>query len=281
MSTRALTGLTEVPQPNGRSFSRQGGRVLTVSREFAASNTAENDAYTWAESFVGRCESYDVTPTGGGCYKATVRLAGMVVNGSGGVEDGDPDEPLNDVWELQPNFVEKDILETDLPLITYTGAITVGGVGYNFFAMDGDDIKFVRQAGEDTSVEFNKPVTSAAGASDNMWLAISLIRAGVKSISIAAPVIRHTLIVREDYSVKNALTNCGKVIYDIEATESIPSTILFNLPDTTVQARADGISMTRGWLKKFPTVTQVAGGKWQITQEWEYGLWSKDLYTFV
>ena len=47
-----------------------------------------------------------------------------------------------------------------------------------------------------------------------------------------------------------------------------------NLPnETSPKAR-----FTYGWLKSAPEITTVAGGRTQLIQEYEYGLWSDDLF---
>jgi hypothetical protein len=59
--------------------------------------------------------------------------------------------------------------------------------------------------------------------------------------------------------------------------EGAPPTILFSLPNYT-KARADGIGLAYGFLKKPARVLQQGDGRWQIVQEYDYDLWSTLLY---
>ena len=106
--------------------------------------------------------------------------------------------------------------------------------------------------------------------------------AKVSSIRIFAPVLRRTKTVRRDYSIQDSLTNVGKVILqeNMRSTEGVPGILLFNLASGSNPTRDDGLEMKYGWLKKYPTISQTVGG-WSIQQEWEFGLWSTDLYYTV
>jgi hypothetical protein len=83
--------------------------------------------------------------------------------------------------------------------------------------------------------------------------------------------------------LKDALTNVGKVISaaNLQSLENVPGVLLFNLPTNSSPTRADGLTLSYGWFKRAPTITQVSGAKWELVQEWQYGLWSTDLYVFV
>jgi hypothetical protein len=112
---------------------------------------------------------------------------------------------------------------------------------------------------------------------DALW---KLMTHGVKSAQIHAPVLRVNSIYRPDYAAQQPVTNCGNVVTNLTA-EGVPATLIFNLPPSGATRTIDGITLQYGWYKKFPTVSQVAGGRWQIGQEYAYGLYSTDLYIFV
>ena len=249
-----------MPQPTAYSFSRQNGYSSVITEDFAGAN-AQSDAYNFCIGYVSYCESFDVQPTGGGCYRATVKF-----NAIGGTSSDNPNQPLNNVWELQPNIVEKDLMEADL---TAVNALTMA------------DKQSVRQSVDSYVAGSAAPTFSTGSDPATMVKLWKLMTHGVKSIRVFAPTLRHTLITRPDYAVTQSIANCGNVIIDLAATESVPSTLIFAVPAGGIVRTLDSITLKTGWYKKFPTVSQVAGGKWQITQEWEYGLWSTDLYTFV
>jgi hypothetical protein len=94
--------------------------------------------------------------------------------------------------------------------------------------------------------------------------------------------LRHTQTVNAQYAIKASLTNVGKVLSTatLQNDESIPNGLLFNLPAFSLPPQYVETSgdLKYGWYKDFPTVRQIAGMKWNIEQEWQYGLYSVKLY---
>ena len=113
---------------------------------------------------------------------------------------------------------------------------------------------------------------------------LDLLNAGIKSRVVEQQVLRRTRIVSNKYAIKDSLTNVGKILKasNIATYENVPTELMFNLPsDYAALSTIDGLTRHYGWLKRFPTVLQLAEGKWQINLEYDWGLWSDDLYTFV
>jgi len=273
MSTRTKTGLDIVPQPSSYSYTRQGGFASIIVEDFAGAN-AQQDAYNFCYPYSTYCESWDVQPTGGGCYRATVKFSSIT-----GTASDNPNVPLNDVWELQPNIVEKDLMEADMG--NFSAHTGINGLTMAMKKFIRDQVNGDGTALDTSKVEYTSGTSGDGGQKKTMDELFKLMTHGVKSVRVFAPTLRHTILARPDYSVVESITNCGKIIVDIAATESIPSTLIFNLPTPGATQTIDGITLKYGWFKKYPTVTQVAAGKWQITQELEYGLWSTTLYQFV
>jgi hypothetical protein len=110
----------------------------------------------------------------------------------------------------------------------------------------------------------------------------NLMIRGQTSFAMFAPVLRQTQTVTAQYAIAASQLNVGKLISSssLPTIENLPDDLLFNLPEDTVTDQYIQIpgDLLFGWFKKFPTVRQVARLKWQILQEWQYGLWPVVVY---
>jgi hypothetical protein len=86
--------------------------------------------------------------------------------------------------------------------------------------------------------------------------------------------------VSNNWAVPASLVNVGLVLSTatLSTFEGVPAGLLFNLPNLTLPAAFQNISLAYGWLKNEPTIQQIALRKWQIVQEWEYGLWPTSIF---
>jgi hypothetical protein len=209
-----------------------------------------------------------------------------------------PATEVVNLWELFAQKVEKDILEADLSFGSLA-AITPEDAQLIKIALSQYEsgIKILSSwfstptqlttdaSGKASTAKLtNSDGTDAAAASNpaNCYSAFCLMTHGVRSYPILAPCLRHTQTVNAQYAIKASLTNVGKVLSTatLQSNEAIPSGLLFNLPTFTnvnyIIEEADDLKY--GWYKDFPTVRQIAGSKWNIEQEWQYGLYSIKLY---
>lgn len=161
-------------------------------------------------------------------------------------------------WEYFANGQEIDVLETD---ITAISGISV------------PDRELIRVAIN------NNDKTQAADLTGNALALYQLMVGGVRSFRINLPTLRVSKLVSGSYGVKASLTNVGRILSTAKLTldEAIPGTILFDLPSYT----SAKTGFFYAWYKKHPTVQQAGGNKWNISQEWEYGLWPVFLYGSV
>jgi len=251
------TGQLSVVQPKSSFWKKATGYGEKYVEDF----TDEASAQARGDSLVLKGYEWSVTPLSGGCYRLEATNDYSQTGGQ-----SDPNTPLSDVWELQPNQVEKDILDSDNATVNL---LTDGNKKLLLSYIDSP----------------NTP-PAFTGTTDQINAATTLLKlsqAGVKSVRIFAPVLRHTRVVRRDFTVAQSLTNVGSIIYadSLKNLEGTPGTLLFNLPTSSHPTRNDGLTMKYGWMKKYPTISQVGGGKWNLQQEFEWGLWSYDLYTFI
>lgn len=110
----------------------------------------------------------------------------------------------------------------------------------------------------------------------NAFNAWNLMMQGVKDYPIFQPVIRRTLITSNEYLGVQATLHIKQILSQatLISIEGVPQNALFYnlLPNDTAPPTAKNLAY--GWLKLFPTVQEVALRKYQIVQEWQYGLWS-------
>ena len=167
--------------------------------------------------------------------------------------------PLAEIWERDSVTTEKDLLQCDL----------------NSFAQILPYKKLLIQKAIDDKTALDSSVTGPYEV-----IAYNLLAAGVKSIRVSSPVVRRTRITASSYTVKASDTNMGKILSTAQMSsfEGAPSTVLFALPSTGAYSGVGGITRRSGWYKKPAKVAQQGDGRWQIVQEYEYDIWSSDLY---
>ena len=172
--------------------------------------------------------------------------------------------PISDNWELQAATSEKDVLESDAPIIE---------------SITATDLTALRKYLIDGDYQFASDSVGIDGQT-----VLDLLAHGITSMVQEQPILRRVRMVSSNYAIKDSLSNVGKVIKasTINALEGVPTDLLFNLPTAYTPSNSiAGITRHYGWFKRYPSVLQQAEGKWQITIEYHWGLWSDDIYEFV
>jgi hypothetical protein len=218
----------------------------------------------------------------------------------------DPKTEVINLWELFAQKVEKDVLDADLSnggigQISAADAFLIKtALGYcesgipvaaSWFDTPVNPTDLVdsegspdpnRTPGALTDAS-GQPVAPAANPS-GCYSVLCLMLRGVRSHPVLAPCLRHTQTANSQYAIQASLTNVSKVLSTatLQSNEGVPSGLLFNLPTFSappqyVESAGD---LQYGWYKDFPTVRQIAGMKWNIEQEWQYGLYSVKLYGY-
>lgn len=184
-------------------------------------------------------------------------------NIEGGGQGNDSEVPTL-VWEYFAGQAEISIIEADLDSSN-------GTVNLNAMSAAEKKLLLDRTNGQ----EITSPATPSAGFTS----LLNLINQGVRNFRVNIPTLRRSMLVSTNYPVKASLTNVGRIITTatLQIQENIPSTILFNLP-SFVTTR---VGFAYAWYKKFPNVQQAGGYKWNIAQEWEYGLYPTAMYGTV
>lgn len=217
---------------------------------------------------------YDVEQLHGGRARLTVRLAWANTNQLG------QEIPIES-WELDPQEVEKDLLDADFP----NGLIGV---------LSKNDREILGSLIENPSSDYfgggdiEVDVGGKARFIDNPTRFYSwylLLKAGVRSFPIPAHVVRRTYCVSTHYSVKAAQTNCGRLLSTASfiALEGVPNTLLFDLPTHPDPSQYIEVAedLVYSWRKCWPAVSDLALQRRSIVQTWQFGLWAKGIYGTV
>jgi hypothetical protein len=168
--------------------------------------------------------------------------------------------PLTTIWERDIKIVSEDILKSDLAII--------GGIS----SANKKTIQEKLKTPEDPS---------ATGLTSDALTIYTLMFNGVTSRIVYQPMIRRTKLCANSYAAAESDTNMGKILTaaQMSSLEGAPGGLLFALPASGTNVVRSDISTITGYLKVPCRVQQQGDGRWQITQEWDYGVWAAALYT--
>jgi len=186
----------------------------------------------------------------------------------GAEESQPPTEPLSDTWALVGNDLEKSLWNHPRILAEL---LRIPDADLD----KQQEIALVR-AEVDALIRAEQEVTHADGSIYTLTIQhillvhianlgldaqvfrglISALVRGEEAFTVSQWVLRHTLVIAANSSIKPSLANVGRVYPtdQLRAVEAIPNTIRFDLPL--------GV-----WLKRTPTIEQTSADKWTITQE--------------
>jgi hypothetical protein len=208
-----------------------------------------------------------------GISRLEARFSYNPVFGGGGTVE----QPINQ-WEFFAAEAEKDLLDAKVESnIIGTLSDATRQMIYNaiHFASDTSAQPDPAAATNPANATYWAKITNTTERT-NAQAVYNLMKDGVRSFPVDVPTLRHTQIVSNRWAIKVSLTNVRKIIStaSLISLEAIPSAILFNLPNDTSSVT----DKKYGWRKKFPNVQQVANLKFQLVQEWQYGLWPTVLF---
>jgi hypothetical protein len=179
----------------------------------------------------------------------------------------DPRTDIVENWELFANTVEADILSTQIPSGVMKGMTAEQIAKIRFYLSDppdpSDPVNYPTQA---------KFVLDSGGDGLEAYTVWLRMKKGVLNFPVEAPVLRHTITTSNQYAIGASFINVRRLITtaSLYSVELAPANYLFNLP---IDPAPDDPLLHYGWRKLFPTVQQIALLKWQIVQEYHYGLW--------
>lgn len=212
-------------------------------------------------------EGYTTRITEGPVWELEARIAQDVRSGGGPTSE----TPV-DTWELFANQSEKDILLS-------TSAAVSGLVNA--------DLLWLRELLEGkleiSQYQTETPAFTSPG-SGNPAALFAHIMAGMKSVLLYQPILRHTRTVSRAYEIPYSLAGVGQVYSSarLASDNSVPSSVANQLQASSYSDRTVGgytMRLYLGWLKTYPQITVAAYGKSQIVSEWQWGEWSTLFYT--
>lgn len=175
---------------------------------------------------------------------------------------GQAEIPVDD-WEIFANSVPKDILESDLPVIT---------------RLSDDDKKLIIKYVENSDLN----VSPALSTSEAIDLFLEM-KAGLRDVEISQPTIRWTRTVSKNYPLgvvlptiipNRAIMSTSSMIGNLP----IPQQVQDQMPNYSNPVYADGRIRFYGWKKEHATIRVGLHQKTQLVQEWVYGLWAGVAY---
>jgi len=213
---------------------------------------------------------------------------------------------VQSLWEFFAQKVEKDLLTVNLPIGPFVSfGSSVPGIGI----ISQNDAFLVRMAQQLSQQGFiiglgwfsaptdangngltytpvaGMPAVAVPAAVNprGCFSVLTLILRGQSSAPVFAPTLRFTQTVSSQYAIQASLLNAGNIIStaSMSMLNSIPSGLLFSLPNNANppnQYLNISGDLVWGWFKDFPTVRQIARLKWNIVQEWQYGLYPVAVY---
>jgi hypothetical protein len=212
----------------------------------------------------------------GWSYTVTIQEAGLAkidaTSASAPASSG-PEIP-EDVWELDPNEVEKNLLDTD-----FSASGAIGNISTDNRAIIKDAI------GRPGDYLTSSPAFTGGTAADANSLYL-LMKNDVAAFPIEATVIRHTQTFSNTYVIPSGLyNNCNRIISraSMYSVEGVPTSILYAVPDspTATQYIETAGDLQYGWRKVRPTITRLSRDRWRVTRHWQFGLWAIKLYGAV
>lgn len=185
----------------------------------------------------------------------------------GGDPEGQtPGDEVTDSWEMLPNRVDKDILESDVPIINTLTATEIEAIQAAF--------RTPPKAGTPLTTTF--PTNTA-----NCKTVLDLLNSKVTSKGVDQPVLRHTWMVPPGVPFAPELTNVG-LIYSapsLYGLEGVPNDFLVPLASMPYgPVNREGIALSYGWLKAWPIFRRAAWNRREVHSEFQFGLWSDVLY---
>jgi hypothetical protein len=161
-------------------------------------------------------------------------------------------------FQLLPITIEKDLLSSNIAAIV---------------AIDDEEKRKIRNAIQNPA-DGQSPALTSAAAID----VYKLMLAGVTSIKVSSFAMELLSITGNDYEVAASVANCDRVLTSATMIAETGTPPLFfpalnGSPFT--DAPSDATLFRSGWYKNYPTIENVAGGKVQISQRYDWGIWPK------
>lgn len=216
---------------------------------------------------------------------STVRFSAAFSSANG--RPTNPNADYIDTWELVRNTVQKELLESNHPLVSVCSASNLT-ILKNIISGSGPDV----WTGDPTTTFNNNPSADYNAA---VYL-YALFQAGVTTTEVKQPILRLTRTTNPQYTTPFNVDNIDTLLTTqsmlndsgVPNSFAIPLIALANqlvaktfpngTPNPPVQVRADGLNLEFAWLKDLTSSTKHGSQRIQFILEYKFGLWDQGLY---
>ena len=227
-----------VEQPPHYGWSPDRG--YTTTREWRGSEVA---CKIIANQLLSQAVEYELV--GGAVWSVTGKYANPV-------DGGQTNQELpSTTWEFFAGEVEKDILAADVSVIN---------------SISNTNKKLIQEA-----LDANDSLDPSVADQNAVDLYYAMLT-GYKSAIVISPALRKSQLVSNSYLIQSSLANVGRILsYNtLRSSEpTIPLSIINNIP--SYNSSRTGLST--GYYKVHPQIQQVGFNKFQVSQEFRWGLW--------
>jgi hypothetical protein len=202
---------------------------------------------------------------GGAVWTVTGKFSSPVDGGQGN------EELPTSTWEFFAGEVEKDFLAADSSVIDTLGTTD---------DQRAERVNLIRKAVEDKDETSITAINALGnGAIKQIYQRMT---AGHKSLVIIAPSLRKSQLVSSGYLIPSFLVNVGR-IYKTDALVASEPTMPLAIQNNIPSYNSSRNGLRTGWYKAHPQIQQVGFNKFQVSQEFRYGLWvtTPEIYTVV
>lgn len=231
---------------------------------------------------------------------------------------GDPgttdyvNEVLESYWEVDPEYVDKDLLSADFPSgvgVSLNTPDPAGGAYYgssmtrtairaalediapswapvgigqwSLFLSNGTTYCFDDGAYPPYSPQIQRWPLAAADYAPAYSL-YKLLSAGTTSFPVRATRLKFTQLFSNLYQATIGQTNLDRIITTahMQTLEGAPSALFLNIPamPSAGQIIETPGDLVYGWYKTLPPLTRMAQFKWRSVTTYQFGLWATKLY---
>jgi len=204
----------------------------------------------------------------GGSYEVE-QLAGefWMITASYGNNTGGGDQSGNEVtdqWELVPNVVSQNLLESQYSKVAGLSTTQVKQI-------------------KDSLAQNVEP--SASGFASDQLTVYTLMHSNVDTVSVSQPVLQHNWLVPIGVNLAYSYSNIDRIFTtaSLISTEGVPADLAVSISAWTASFAnpsygSNRVALVFGWKKLAPTQRIANNGRREITQGFEFGLWSTDIY---
>ena len=196
-------------------------------------------------------------------------------------DSGSPDPATDYVleWELLGNDNERSIY--DHPNSRYLGTAMLTAIKIAVKTVEDAETLDASATVTDEETNLTTLATGLGISAINSVKLFRLLIKGTTSYVTSQYVLRRTQTVSSRAQLEYTFSNVDKIHTSAQvfADGTMPQPVQFAI--ATIPAPISQAGYEWGWLKKTPSITQTAGGRFQGTQEWWLDQWSTFLYDTV